>query len=91
MVYQWNSISTITRISKQLQPQKNSFRLFQSAQTTSNSVTIEKGNENSSILINYNNFLTTGIMPNSEQKKNTISAKFDYKVTDKLTATVYSL
>ncbi len=29
-------------------------------------------------------------MPNSEQKKNTISAKFDYKVTDKLTATVYS-
>jgi TonB-linked SusC/RagA family outer membrane protein len=63
---------------------------FQAAQTTSNSITIEKGNENSSILINYNNFLTSGVLPNSDQKKNTLSAKFDYKVTDKLTATVYS-
>lgn len=94
MVYQWNSLYPqlpgYHKATPWVAAKRTPLDFFQSAQTTSNSVTIEKGNENSSILINYNNFLTTGIMPNSEQKKNTISAKFDYKVTDKLTATVYS-
>lgn len=94
MVYQWNSLYPQLPGYHQATPwvaaKHTPVDFFQAAQTTSNSVTIEKGNENSSVLINYNNFLTTGVLPNSDQKKNTISAKFDYKVTDKLTATVYS-
>ncbi|MGU3375239.1 SusC/RagA family TonB-linked outer membrane protein [Chryseobacterium sp. M5A1_1a] len=94
MVYQWYSLypqlSGYHKATPWVAAKHTPVDFFESAQTTSNSVTIEKGNENGGILLNYNNFITTGVLPNSEQKKNTISAKFDYKVTDKLTATVYS-
>src|SRR5690606_11714455 len=49
-----------------------------------------KANEKSNILLNYTNQRMTGIMTNSKLKKNTISAKFNYDLTDHLTATVYS-
>ncbi|MFP3833118.1 SusC/RagA family TonB-linked outer membrane protein [Chryseobacterium sp. SIMBA_028] len=94
MVYQWNSLFPqlpgYHKATPWVAAKHTPVDFFQSAQTTSNSVTIEKGSENGSILLNYNNFLTTGVLPNSDQKKNTISAKFDYKLTDKLSATVYS-
>ncbi|BAP33343.1 TonB-linked outer membrane protein [Chryseobacterium sp. StRB126] len=94
MVYQWYSLypqlAGYHKATPWVAAKHTPVDFFESAQTTSNSVTIEKGGENGSILLNYNNFLTTGVLPNSEQKKNTLSAKFDYKVTDKLTATVYS-
>ncbi|MDM1554471.1 MULTISPECIES: SusC/RagA family TonB-linked outer membrane protein [Chryseobacterium] len=94
MVYQWNSLYPQLPGYRKATPwvagKHTPVDFFQAAQTTSNSITLEKGNDKSSVLINYNNFLTTGVLPNSDQKKNTFSAKFDYKVTDKLTATVYS-
>ena len=34
--------------------------------------------------------MSNGLMPNSDLRKNTLSAKFGYKLNDKLTANVYS-
>lgn len=62
---------------------------FQTAQTTINTIGIEKGNENANFLLNYTNFISDGILPNSNMKKNTISSKMGYKINDKLEATVY--
>lgn len=41
-------------------------------------------------MFSFNNFDTSGLMPNSNQKKNTFSTKFNYQLTDKLCAGVYS-
>ncbi|SDD87682.1 SusC/RagA family TonB-linked outer membrane protein [Riemerella columbipharyngis] len=63
---------------------------FDTPFTTSNSITLEKGNAKNNFMLSYNNFLSTGLMPNSKQKKNTFSARINYQLTDKLSASVYS-
>ncbi|NAW51937.1 SusC/RagA family TonB-linked outer membrane protein [Elizabethkingia argentiflava] len=94
MVYQWNS----------LYPQLPGYHVatpwmaakhtpdyfFQKSQTTSNSISIEKSNNHSSIYLNYNNYLSSGVLPNSDLKKNIITSKFTYDLTDKLSATAYT-
>lgn len=94
MVYQWNAFDKTSPFYMKKTPwvaaKNDPSKFFETAITNSNSVSIEKSNEKSSFLLNYTNFLTTGILPNSEQRKNSVSAKFTYNVTDKLTANVYS-
>ena len=55
-----------------------------------NTISLQKGGEKSNVLINYTNQLSTGILPNSNLKKNTLSAKINYDFTDKLSASVYT-
>ncbi|WKS95753.1 SusC/RagA family TonB-linked outer membrane protein [Riemerella columbina] len=63
---------------------------FETPITTVNSIGIDKGDKNSNISLNYTNMLSNGLLPNSTLKKNSLSAKFNYALNDKLTATVYS-
>lgn len=63
---------------------------FETASNYANTITLQKSGEKSNIMLGYTNQLMSGIMPNSDLRKNTLSAKFGFDLTDKLTATVYS-
>ena len=93
-VYQWNAFDQTSPNFGKATPwvagENDPNKFFETAITTSNSLSLEKGNENSSLVISYNNYNTTGILPNSSQKKNSLSSRFSYKFNDKLTANVYS-
>ncbi|HEU4789475.1 MAG TPA: SusC/RagA family TonB-linked outer membrane protein [Flavobacterium sp.] len=66
------------------------FSFFQTANTFSNSVSMEDATDKTSFVLNYNNFKQTGIMPNSELKKNTMSVKVNHQFTDKLSTAVFA-
>ena len=63
---------------------------FQNPIVYSNSVTLQKGDVKNNFMLSFNNFDASGLMPNSSQKKNTLSTKINYALTDKLSASVYS-
>lgn len=63
---------------------------FENPIVYSNSVTLQKGDVKNNFMLSFNNFDASGLMPNSSQKKNTLSTKMNYALTDKLSASVYS-
>lgn len=63
---------------------------FETPVSLNNSVSLQGNDEKSSFLINFSNLTQTGLMPNSEIKKNNISAKFTHDFSDKLSATVFT-
>ncbi|MDY0987225.1 SusC/RagA family TonB-linked outer membrane protein [Flavobacterium sp. CFBP9031] len=63
---------------------------FETAQTFNNSISFEGGSDKSNFVINYNNYKENGILPNSELRKNNASIKFNHKLTDKLSASVFA-
>ena len=93
-VYQWNAFDPSSPNFGKATPwngaKNDPSSFFETSITKSNSITLENGNDVSNIVINFNNYLTNGVLPNSDQRKNTISTKFSYKINDKLTANVYS-
>ena len=93
-VYQWTSFDPTSPNFGKATPwvagKNDPSTFFETSLTKSNSITLENSNDVSNIVINFNNYLTNGVLPNSDQRKNTISAKFSYKFNDKLTANVYS-
>lgn len=63
---------------------------FETATNFTNTLSLQKAGEKGDVLVNYTNQQMTGVLPNSRLNKNTISSKFNYDLTEKLTATVYS-
>ncbi|RXG12624.1 SusC/RagA family TonB-linked outer membrane protein [Leeuwenhoekiella aestuarii] len=57
---------------------------FDTAVTLTNSVAVSGGTEKSAFRLNYSKFDATGIMPNSEQNKNTINFNGSHDFSDKL-------
>lgn len=55
-----------------------------------NSISLEKGNAKNNFLLNYSNYDQSGLLPNSSLRKNLISARVNYALTDKLSASVYT-
>lgn len=55
-----------------------------------NSISLEKGNAKNNFLLNYSNYDQSGLMPNSSLRKNLISARVNYALTEKLSASIYS-
>ena len=55
-----------------------------------NSISFEDGNEKTSAVFNYTNTKQTGILPNSELKKNNFSLKLNHKFTDKLSLSTFA-
>ncbi|MDV3753740.1 SusC/RagA family TonB-linked outer membrane protein [Elizabethkingia anophelis] len=94
MVYFWDSFDPTSSNYGKMRPyvaaQHTPADFFETASNYTNTLSLQKSGDKGSILINYTNQLMTGVLPNSDLRKNTVSAKFDYKLTDKLTATVYS-
>lgn len=94
MVYYWNSYDP----NSQYFGQKRAYQagkhtpvdFFNTAASYTNTISLQKSGEKGNILLNYTNQMMTGILPNSNLRKNTVSAKFNYDLTEKLKASVYS-
>jgi TonB-linked SusC/RagA family outer membrane protein len=93
-VYQWDAYSKYSPNFGQKTPwqaaKNGPITFFQTAMTFNNSISLEDGNEKTSFVLNFNNFKENGILPNSELKKNNISLKFNHKLTDKLSTSVFA-
>lgn len=94
LVYQWDSFDTTSSNFGKATPwvaaKNDPSKFFNTAITYNNSITLEKGSKGNSILFNYENFLSNGIMPNSDLKKNQFSLKVNYDFTDKLHSSFYT-
>ncbi|MBP1224845.1 SusC/RagA family TonB-linked outer membrane protein [Flavobacterium sp. 1355] len=93
-VYQWDAFTPYSKnygkATAWSAAQNGPISFFKTAQTTTNSLSLEKSTEKASISLSYVNTLQTGILPNSELKKNQLSARFSQNITDKLTANAYA-
>jgi len=93
-VLQWNAYTPYSDHFGQATPwvaaKNGPITFFDTATTFSNSVSMEDGTDKTSFVMNYNNFKQTGIMPNSELKKNTLSVKVNHQFTDKLSTAVFA-
>ena len=93
-VYQWDSFTPYSKNYGQATPwsaaKNGPITFFKTAQTNTNGLSLEKATERSSLSLSYVNTLQSGILPNSELKKNQLSARFSQKITDKLTANAYA-
>ncbi|TPG40176.1 SusC/RagA family TonB-linked outer membrane protein [Flavobacterium pectinovorum] len=93
-VYQWDSFTPYSKNYNKSTAwsaaENGPITFFKSAITNTNSLSLEKATERSSLSMSYVNTLQTGILPNSELKKNQLSARFSQKITDKLTANAYA-
>ena len=94
LVWQWDSFdpnsSNYGKPSPWVAAKYTPVDFFETSTNFVNTIGIESGNDKSNILVNYTNFLSKGVLPNSEQNKNTISTKFNYKLSDKIDVTGYS-
>jgi TonB-linked SusC/RagA family outer membrane protein len=93
-VYQWDAFTPYSpnygKATPWLAAENGPITFFNDAHTFTNSISFEKATDRSSLSLSYSNYSQTGIMPNSELKKNQMSARFSQKITDKLTANVYA-
>lgn len=94
MVRQWDSYNPDSPTYGQAtswQAAKNGpIKFFETPVTYVNTISLEKGSKSSNISLSYTNMLSNGLLPNSDLRKNSISAKFNYDFTDKLHASVFS-
>jgi TonB-linked SusC/RagA family outer membrane protein len=93
-VYQWDAFTQYSKNYGKATPwsaaKNNPIAFFKTAQTNTNSLSLEKATEKSSLSLSYVNTIQSGILPNSELKKNQLSARFSQNITDKLTANAYA-
>jgi TonB-linked SusC/RagA family outer membrane protein len=93
-VYQWDAYTpysqNFNKATAWSAAKNGPISFFKSAITNTNSISVEKTTERSSLSMSYVNTIQTGILPNSELKKNQLSARFSQKITDKLTANAYA-
>ena len=57
---------------------------YETGYTLSNNVAISGGNDKGSLRLSYTNLTQTGLVPNTDQKRDNISLNATYKFTDKL-------
>ncbi|MCZ2083573.1 MAG: SusC/RagA family TonB-linked outer membrane protein [Flavobacteriales bacterium] len=63
--------------------------LFDKAFSYNNSISVAKGNDVSSFRLSYQNVQGNDILPNTRLDKNSFTGNASYKITDKLTASLY--
>lgn len=94
MVRQWDSYNPDSPTYGQATPWKAAkngpIKFFETPVTYVNTISLEKGTKSSNISLSYTNMLSNGLLPNSDLRKNSISAKFNYDFTDKLHASVFT-
>lgn len=88
-VYQWDSFvpesPNYMRAYPWMAAENMPVEFFETSQTFNNSISIDGGDDKSTFRLGYTNFNTTGILPNSETKKNTISFAGSTELIKKLT------
>lgn len=94
LVYQWDAFTPFSPNFGKATPwtaaKNGPVTFFNNANTFVNSISLEKSTDRSNLSMSYVNTNQTGILPNSELKKNQLSARFSQKVTEKLTANAYA-
>lgn len=94
MVYNWNAFTpwsdNFGKATPWVAGKNDPTTFFQTGTSFNNSVSLEDGNDTTNFVLNYTNSKQTGILPNSDMKKNSISAKINHKFTDKLSASVFA-
>ncbi|PIF47435.1 TonB-linked SusC/RagA family outer membrane protein [Chryseobacterium sp. 52] len=94
LVHQWDSFDPSSpnygKATPWVAAKNGPIEFFDTPITYVNTITIEKGTKSSNLSLSYSNMLSNGLMPNSELRKNTISAKFSHDFTDKLHASVFT-
>lgn len=87
LVYQWDAFVPEHRNYGKKTPykavKKTPVDFFETTLTTSNSIDFAGGGNLGTYRLGYNNFQTTGILPNSEQEKNSVNFNGVLNVTDK--------
>lgn len=69
-------------------PYKNNRKdFFQTAKTTTNSISLSGGNSNTSVRLSYTNVYNSWIVPNTGYNRHTIALQLNHKVNDKLSIT----
>lgn len=93
-VYQWDAFDKTSpnfgKATPWVAAQNGPIKFFDTPLTFVNTIGIDKGNNKNNFSLSYTNMLSNGLLPNSNLRKNTLSTKFGFALTDKLTATVYS-
>jgi TonB-linked SusC/RagA family outer membrane protein len=94
LVYQWDAFTPYSTNYGKATPWKaaknDPTAFFKKSVNNTNAFTIENASDNSNFFLSYSNSNQSGILPNSELKKNQLSAKFGQKLTDKLTINTYA-
>lgn len=94
LVYQWDSFDPSSPNYGKPRPwvaaKNGPIEFFETPMTYVNTLTLEKGTKTSNLSLSYSNMLSNGLLPNSELRKNTISAKFSHDFSDKLHASVFT-
>ena len=70
-------------------PQNGPITFFENPISTTNSFVISKGDKNGSFRLSYSNLDASGLLPNSSQKKNTLSLSATSQITDRFRTTAY--
>jgi len=95
-VYQWDAFSNYpgnNNYGKQTpwtgaKNDPNAF--FKNSLSLVNSISFEDANEKTNLVFNYSNTNQTGILPNSELKKNNFSLKLNHQFTDRLSLSTFA-
>jgi TonB-linked SusC/RagA family outer membrane protein len=93
-VYNWNAFTpwsdNFGKATPWVAGKNDPTTFFQTGTSFNNSVSLEDGNDTTNFVLNYTNSKQTGILPNSEMKKNSVSAKINHQFSDKLSASVFA-
>ena len=94
MVYNWNAFTpwsdSFGKATPWVAAKNDPTTFFETGTSFNNSVSIEDGNEITNFVLNYTNNQQKGILPNSNMRKNSISAKINHKFTERLSASVFA-
>lgn len=94
LVYQWDAFTPYSpnfNKPSPWAPAKNGpVRFFKVAKNFTNSLTLEKSTEHSTINMSYVNTNLSGILPNSSLRKNQFSGRFSQKINEKLSVNAYA-
>ncbi|ATL45003.1 SusC/RagA family TonB-linked outer membrane protein [Elizabethkingia sp. HX WHF] len=94
LVWTWESYDPTSPMYNKLSPwvaaKNGPIKFFDNPVSYVNSVYIAKGGKGNNFMLGWDNNLSNGMMPNSDMKKNTLTAKINYDFTPKLHATVYT-
>ncbi|MDQ6471992.1 SusC/RagA family TonB-linked outer membrane protein [Flavobacterium sp. LHD-80] len=94
LVYGWDSFVPESSTYKTARPweiaKHGPADFFENPVVNSNTIAVNGGNDKGTFNLSYTNLSSTGLMPNSEQKKNSFLGNASYKLTDKLTASFFA-
>ena len=94
LVYNWNAFTPWSDSYQKATPwvaaKNDPTTFFDTATSFNNSISLEDGNDTTNFVLNFTNSKQTGILPNSDMKKNNMSAKINHQFSDKLSTSVFA-